>query len=253
MGGTGSLVLSTVEFEVLWHGERLGPRHVALTVPGTEPGNATLVDAAWQSLEGRGLARGRRAVAELADRLAVLANPHVSVDTWVWSDREVRALAAAAGEDAMLAVVDGDSVWLVETRDTALAEAAVSVTGDVAAGAGEPVSLPNEVLRAAEAAAGGAPGHLADELTDRGVSPDEARTLAVMCEGVTTRGQFGAQSARAGMAPRRAERVIAFHDTPHGRYLHQVWPAADGERWSTVSPADNYRLAGYVWELLDEV
>jgi hypothetical protein len=246
-------VLSTVEFDVLWRGERLGPRHVALTVSDTEGADDALVEATWQSLEGRGLARGRRAVPELADRLAVLANPHVCVDTWMWSDRESRALAAAAGEDAMLAVVDRESVWLVETRATALAEAAVSVTGEVPAGQGMPVGLPNAVLRAADAASGGAPGRLAGELTDRGISPGEADALAVMCEGMTARGQFGAASAQAGAAPKRAGRVVAFHDTPNGRYLHLVRPAASGELWSTVSPADNYRLAGCVWELLDEV
>jgi hypothetical protein len=255
VGGTGSLVLSTLEFGVLWDGERFPDRRVALMLPSlgrTADERDVLIERAWVSLAARGLARGRRAVPELADRLAVLANPVVCVDTWIRSDREVRALAAARGEQAMLAVVDGDTVWLVETRDTALAEAAVSVAGDVPAGLGEAVSVPSDVLAAADTAAG-TPGRLAEELTARGAASADARALAAMCEGITTRGQFGAESARPGRPKVRADRVVAFHDTPQGRYLHLTRRGTDGRMWATISPADNLHLAGCVWELLDEV
>jgi len=36
--------------------------------------------------------------------------------------------------------------------------------------------------------------------------------------------------------------VVAFHDTPNGRYLHLVKPSADRTEWSTITPADNQRL-----------
>ena len=47
--------------------------------------------------------------------------------------------------------------------------------------------------------------------------------------------------------------MIAFHDTPNGRYLHVVKPSADRTQWSTITPADNRVLAMSVRELLDEV
>ncbi|GDY32114.1 ESX secretion-associated protein EspG [Gandjariella thermophila] len=252
MTGTGSLVLSTLEFGVLWDGERLPDPHAALTLPPlgrTEAERATLTEKAWASLADRGLARGRRAVPELADRLAILAHPEVCVDILVRSDRETSALAAARGEQAMLAVIDGDTVFLVETRDTALAEAAVSVAGDVPAGFGEPVSLPTEILDAAAAA----PGGFADELAVRGVPGADARVLAAMCEGIATRGRFGAESTRSGRPAVRADRVVAFHDTPRGRYLNLARRDVHGRTWTTIGPADNLRLAGCVWDLLDEV
>jgi hypothetical protein len=251
VSATGSLVLSTLEFGVLWDGEHFPDRHPALALPAVgrdADGQETLVDGAWASLTARGLVRGRRAVPELADRLAVLAHPVVCVDTLIRSGREVRALAAARGEQAMLAVLDRDTVWLVETRDTALAEAAVSVAGDVPAGPGQPVRVPTDVLRAAQTS-----GRLAEGLTDRGVPPAEARALAAMCEGITARGRFGAESTRAGRPKVRADRVVALHDTPRGRYLELSRRDPDGRTWTTVGPADNLRLAGCVWELLAEV
>jgi hypothetical protein len=51
----------------------------------------------------------------------------------------------------------------------------------------------------------------------------------------------------------RADRVVAFHDTPRGRYVHLAKPNADGRMWSTVTPADNRRLVTCVQELMAEV
>ncbi|MCP2166177.1 ESX secretion-associated protein EspG [Goodfellowiella coeruleoviolacea] len=256
MTSTGSVVLSTLEFDVVWESERLPNRHVALDVPSpgiTHTERAALVGGAWESLEGRGLARSGRVVPELADRLAVLAHPAVSVDCWVWADRKISALAGAAGNDAMLAVVDRDEVWLIDTRASALAEAAVSVAGDMPAGGGRSVSLPTDELQQAAAEVGDDPELLITALARRGVPLSEAQTLAGMVSGMGTKGQFGAQRAGRQGPPERADRVIAFHDTPAGRYLHQIRPSTDGRRWSTITPADNQRLASCVWELLDEI
>jgi hypothetical protein len=73
-----------------------------------------------------------------------------------------------------------------------------------------------------------------------------------MFAGMVGRGQFGAQRA-AGRAMRRADRVVAFHDTERGRYLYLTQPSADGRVWATVTPADNRAVAAAVWELLDQV
>jgi ESX secretion-associated protein EspG len=248
--------VSTLEFDVLWESERLPAPHVALIVPSpgkTHTERAQLVAGAWESLEGRGLAEGGRAAPDVADRLALLAHPQTSVDAWVWADRQVRALAVRSGRQAMLGVIDRDKVWLIPARDTALAEAAVSVAGDTPAGPGRSVSLPSELVGDADAEAEGDPKAFITALERRGVALSEAQAMAAMLDGIGTRGQFGVERRQRDQRMSRAERVVAFHDTAEGRYLDLVRPSPDGRLWSTVTPGDNQRLAGCVWELLEEV
>lgn len=250
-------MLSTLEFDVVWEAARLVRRNVALDVPSpgiTHTERAEFVRGAWASLEGRGLARGGRVVPEIADALALLSNPQVSFDIWIRAaGRTITGLAAAAGEDAVLAVVDGDEVWLIESRGSALAEAAVSVAGDMPAGFGRSISLPNDVLRAASDEAGRSAEKLVLALERKGLPLSEAQELARMADGMGTRGQFGAERGQNGGPPLRAGRVVAFHDASSGRFLHQVRPSTDGRNWSTITPVDNARLAVCLWELLQEV
>ncbi|MET1074680.1 MAG: ESX secretion-associated protein EspG [Umezawaea sp.] len=257
MTSPGSVVLSTLEFDVVWEAARLVRRNVALDVPSpgiTHTERAEFVRRAWASLEGRGLARGGRVVPEIADALALLSNPQVSIDIWIWAGgRKITGLAAAAGEEAVLAVVDGDEVWLIESRGSALAEAAVSVAGDMPAGFGRSISLPNDVLRAASDEAGRSAEKLVLALERKGLPLSEAQELARMADGMGTRGQFGAERGQNGGPPLRAGRVVAFHDASSGRFLHQVRPSTDGRNWSTITPVDNARLAACLWELLQEV
>ncbi|AHI01938.1 ESX secretion-associated protein EspG [Kutzneria viridogrisea] len=257
MAANDTIVLSVLEFDVLWEAERFPRRHVALDVPSpgvTHSERAELVAGAWKSLEQRGLASARRAEPELSDDLALLAYPRSSVYGFVWADgRKISLLAASNGGAGLMGVVDNGEVWLIRTSGGALAEAAVSVAGDVPAGPGRSVSLPNEVLRAADASSQGDPQRLVLELERNGVPLSQAHELVGMSADMGTRGQFGVEAAQGAQRPRRANRVVAFHDTAHGRYLHLVKPSADGTLWSTVTPADNPRLAAAVWELAEEL
>lgn len=256
MGMPSTVVLSALEFDVLWEAQRFPRRHVALDVPSpgvTHAERADLVAAAWAGLEQRGLADRGRAEPELADRLALLAHPERSVDAWVWTDREIRALAVQAGRQAMLGVVDRDEVWLIPARDSSFVEAAVSVAGECPPGYGQSASLPLDTLRAADEDAGGDALVLVGQLIDRDVPVNQAQLLAGMFDGIVGRGQFCAERTPPGQRARRAGRVVAFHDTERGRYLYLTRPSADGRVWATVAPADNARLATSVWELLDEL
>lgn len=250
-----SVVLSTLEFDVVWEAERLGSRHVALDVPSpgvTHAERADLVDKAWHSLAQRGLARGNRASGDLLDMLGMLANPLVGIDVWAWADHQVSGLAASTGDHAILGVVDGDEFWLIPARSSTLAESAVSVAGELHPGVGQSVSLPHDVLIDAAGQAAGDAHALITALQDRGVPLFKAQELAGMLLGSVARGQFGAER-RGANGSRRASRVVAFHDTDAGRYLMQLEPGGDGVDWCTVAPADNALLAQRVWELLDEV
>ncbi len=251
-----SVVLSTLEFDVLWESERLPPKHVALEVPSpgtTHSERAELVAGAFGSLQRRGLAENGRAVPELADQLSLIAHARVTIDSWVWTDREIRALAVQSGERAALAVVDGAEVWLIPARPTALAESAVSIAGEAPAGPGRSVSLPTELLVSADAKSGGAPQNMITLLHQGGVPLYDAQTLVTMFTGMGPRGQLGVERAGRDQCRQRADRVVAFHDTTSGRYLYLARKSNDGRMWSTVTPADNARIAACVWELLDEV
>lgn len=251
-----SLVLSTMEFEMLWDTERLPPLHPALRVPSpgaTHTERRERVERAWASLGERGLARGRRAAGEVVDQLNLLAHPKVAIDVWFWSDREIKGLAVSTGSQALLCVVDGPEVWLIPARDSSLPESAVSVIGELRPGVGHSVSFPHDLVRAADADAKGDPKALVTALADRGVELSEAQELAGMMVGLTARGQFGAERLGRDGQMRRASRVIAFSDNDSGRYLVQLGTGADKRAWLTVAPADNKLLATRIWELLEEV
>jgi hypothetical protein len=251
-----SLVLSALEFDMLWETERLPPRHAALDVPTpgmTHTERADFVQRAWDSLAARGLARGRRASGDLIDLLNLFAHPKAAVDVWVWTDREIKGLAVSVGGQAMLGVVDRGEVWLIPARGDALAEAAVSVTGQLDPGVGQTVSLPHQVLVDANEDAQGDAKALVTALEDRQVPLWQAQEVAGMLLGQQTRGQFGVQRRGRDGSVRRAGRVVAFFDTDAGRYLFQVDRNADQRDWATITPGDNQLLTQRVRELLEEV
>ncbi|HEU5474042.1 MAG TPA: ESX secretion-associated protein EspG [Actinophytocola sp.] len=256
MPESGSVVLSTLEFDVLWERERLPARHVALDVlsPGkTHSERARLVREALDELGRRGLAEGGRATPELADWLNLLAFPQLSIDSWVWTDHEIKSLAVSAGGVGLLAVVEPAEVWLIPARDTAVAEAAVSVAGVMPAGRGYSVSVDTDLLLAADGKARGRPQELAVILREHGVSTMDAKALAAMLSGMGVRGQFCVERRQRDQHMRRADRVVAFHDNPDGRYAYLTRPNNAGKTWSTITPADNAMLVGFVRELCEEV
>jgi ESX secretion-associated protein EspG len=253
---SGTVVLSKLEFDVLWEHEKLPPKHEALTVPSpgrTHTERRSLVAQAFDGLERRGLAKRDRAVPELADWLSLLAHPQLAIDSWVWTDHRISSLAVVAGNSALLAAVDGPDVWLIPARETAIAEAAVSVAGDVVAGPGLSVSMPTDVLTAADVEARGNHRELSAALMRRGIASHYAKTVGTMVGEMNVRGQFCVTRVQRDQRMSRADRVVAFHDTPRGRYVHLARPNNDGRMWSTITPADTRRLVTCVQELIDEV
>lgn len=254
------ITLSTLEFDVVCESEALTDRrHIVLDVPSpgrTHTERAGLVAEVWPQLRSRQLAESRRdrVDPDFGDLLVLLDRPKLSLDLRIWADRAIRAQAACNGGTGLLTIVDGDVVELTPVRGSSLAEAVISVAGDASPGAGRAVSVPHEVLRDASAGAGQHDSRaLTDELRVRGVSADDAATLAAMADGMGMRGQFGVEFAPTrGSKPERAPRVVAFHDTGSGRYLHVVRANGDGQLWSTVAPSSNQLLAWYLQELITE-
>lgn len=251
-----SLVLSALEFDVAWESEGHPQPHPALRVPSpgrTYTERAELVRQAWDSLAERGLARRGRLDPEVADRLALFANYRLAVDTWVWEDRVIAGLAVVGNRYAHLAVVESGEVWLIPARASSLAESAVSVTGELPAGAGRSVSVPEQALTAADQRTDGDAKALITGLERQGVPLRDGQRLAEMSRDIQLRGQFGAERRDNEGRVRRAGRVVGFHDNPTGRFVGLTVPGVDGTGWVTVAPADNHRLIVCVRELLDEL
>jgi len=82
--------------------------------------------------------------------------------------------------------------------------------------------------------------------------PDDVNTLVEMLKNVTGSGNFGAAARNYWRKRYRADRVVSFFDTEGGRYVQIRRPAPDGTQWTTISPADQRKLAHYVNELLAE-
>ncbi|MFF0149269.1 ESAT-6 protein secretion system EspG family protein [Amycolatopsis sulphurea] len=247
-----NLVLSTLEFDVLWESLDLGARPPALGVrsPGTTHSQRrSLVESAWESLAQRRLARAGRPNSALLDQLHLLARPQFAVDVWVWAEREIHGRAVSRGSQAVLGVVDRDEVWLIPADEGSLAEAAVPVAGELGPGVGQSISVPHDILVAADAAAQGEPKALVTALEDRGLELWHAQELAGMLLGQEARGQFCAERVLRDGTVRRSPRVAAFYDTDSGRYLFQLTDDPDGRGWATVSPADNAVLLDRVREL----
>jgi hypothetical protein len=243
---TPEYLLSTREFEVLWQTLRLGRMPYPLDVPSegaTERDVKALQDRTIAGLRQRGIADDPR----LEDLMRVLGDHEVSVDAVAGLDRTVRALAAASGGQAVLAVIDGEGVGLSEIRPTALAREIVRVLPDGVAGPGSALSVRLETLQQAVALQEAEQeedsedpwGAADEELDDReallkaGLSAQDARQMDELAQNRVAGGQFGVTHGR-----HRADVVINWFDTHQGRYL---MVRSDG--WLSLSPTDNDRIA----------
>ncbi|MER5387889.1 ESX secretion-associated protein EspG [Saccharopolyspora sp. NPDC002686] len=249
------LVLSALEFDVLVEHLELETMPLVLKVPSpgrTHTERAELVDSAWRSLHGRGLGRPTDVDADLERMLRLLAHPDREVDGRLWLDRSVRVLAAAKGDEAVLVVKDGDQLTFRSASASGLPREAISVLPALPPGPGRSVSLRSSDLDAAAEEAGNNVEQLTSALQRRGLRPDDAEALTGMVSGVGARGQFGA-AARDRFGRRvRADRVVGFFDTTHGRYAQLRRESPSGDVWSTIAPVDARRLTAHLEELLTE-
>ncbi|MET8762359.1 ESX secretion-associated protein EspG [Lentzea sp. NPDC004782] len=243
---TPEYLLSPREFEVLWRTLRLGRMPYPLDVPSegaTEQELKTLQQNTLAGLRDRGLADDER----LEELLRLLDHHEVSVDAVLGLDRTVRALAASSGEQAVLAIIDGDRVGLAEIRPTGLAREIVRVLPEGEPGPGNAMSVRADTLQQAAALQeadhdeesddpwGAADDELDDSqaLQKAGLSAQDARQLGELAANRVAGGQFGVTHRRE-----RSGTVINWFDTRQGRYL-----VVNSDGWLSLSPADNDRIA----------
>jgi hypothetical protein len=207
----------------------------------------------WADLEARGLGRPVDVNPEIEELLTILSRPEREVDVRAFVGRNVRVLAASAGESAAVVELSGGSVTLRSASASGLPSAALAVLPSVAAGPGQSVTLRTADFEAAANGAGGTREGFGQALLACGMRTDDATALAEMIKDVTHMGNFGAAARDRLGRRRRATRVVSFFDTEDGRYVQVRRPADDGTLWTTISPADLRKLTHHVGELLDEV
>jgi ESX secretion-associated protein EspG len=251
------VTISALEFDVLWE-HCFGPDEVSgmplvLKVPSpgrTHAERSRLVSQAWAGLEQRGLGRSVDLDPRLEVLLGLLRRPEREIDGRLWAGRSLRLLAAATGEQAVLAVLSGDALTLRFAEVTGLPRYALSVLPAQPAGPGQSITMRTADF---EAAAQQATDKTAFEaaLRDHGVRAEDATALVTMIGDIVNQGQFGS-AARDKLGRRvRADRVLSFFDTQDGRYL-QIRRETNGELWTTISPADQRRMLQHLTDLHEE-
>lgn len=248
------VIISTLEFDVLW--EHLGLETMPLVLKVPSPGKTReerreLEDQVWRQLGARGLGGPRSLDPTLEDLLHVLNRPQQEIDGRIWLGRSVRVLAAGKGQAGVLAVLDSGQLVLRPAEADGLPREALTALPTAPAGEGHSITLPSADLDAAAASAA-TPEDLEAALRSRGLRADDAHTLAEMVRDASHRGQFGA-AARDKWGKRvRPDRVVAFYDTPKGRYLQMRRSTPGQPPWSTITPVDYRRLHHHLVELLAE-
>ncbi|WP_156893717.1 ESX secretion-associated protein EspG [Actinokineospora enzanensis] len=254
--GGSPVSLSALEFDVLWEHLDAGTMPLVVKVPSpgrTYEDRRALEDRVWAGLEERGLGRKVDLNPEIQHLFSVLARPEREVDARTWVGRGVRLLACAAGDDGVLAMLGEDAITLRRISPAGLAGSAVDALPQWAAGPGQSITLRTADFEAAANSADGTQKGFELALLARGVRGADATTLTEMISDVRGTGNFGA-AARDRLGRRvRANRVVSFFDTDHGRYVQVRRTAPDHTLWTTISPADPRKLVHHVDEVLTEV
>jgi len=234
------IVLSAVEFDVVWRSLGLGAPPVVLLLPSpgrTHTERRRIEAQAWRALRERGLGVDHG----LAEFMRRLAAPSPRVEVRVWGASTRRAVLAGG----MLAWRRDDTVVL-EPCDSATT-AVIGVLGGGRPGPGRAASVPDADLTAALRRPSGA--GLRADLVARGGDPTEAGLVGRMLHAVAERAQIAVVLTDRWGALRRSA-LLEVLDSPAGRYLLTRSHGGDGSCWATVAPVDDRRLRRRVDDLL---
>ncbi|HEX6358497.1 ESX secretion-associated protein EspG [Actinophytocola sp.] len=252
---TQPVEISALEFDVLWeHHYGLEQMPLVLKVPSpgrTDDERKRIVHDVWAGLARRGLGTPVDPHPVLTRLLHLLHRPEREIDGRMWLGGELRLLAAATGDEAVLATLSHGRLALAPADATGLPRFAVSVLPPAPAGPGQSITLPTADFEAAAKEAR-KQEELASALRTRGVRDSDATTLAEMIGDIVRQGQYGSAVRDRWGRRVRAPRVISFFDTAAGRYLQTRRTEEDQAPWTTISPADHRRLLQHVTALHEE-
>ncbi|MBB5890152.1 ESX secretion-associated protein EspG [Kutzneria kofuensis] len=252
------VTVSLAAFDILWEELRLGSTPYPFQIPSygeTYEERSRIRAAVHADLEERGVTERGRVAQPIAAAMALVARPHIQLDTISTVDVRdasssmLRAAAAARGRDAVLMVQEGQMVRLEWTRDTALAASIISLLPPTKAGPGQEISLPASLV-------GGEGRHAVPQpvavtrRTAASVSKDQQKALATMLEPEVLRlGQIGVGLYDERGRVRRLPGMSWF-DNAAGRYYSVVARGRDGQDWATVSPGDGSRMVYRLGEMI---
>ena len=238
--------LSPVELDVVWRSQPFDELPLIIDVPspgGTRAERDALEAKVWAGLVERELADDHgRPTAEVSGALGVIARRSRALQLRMFGLDPLRAILAVRGVRAVLAVLD-TNFRLAKVSKIGLTGTLLSLVPELPAGPGHTITVPAASLMAAAEAA--TPARAWKTLSDHGVNRDDARILIGMATGSIRTGQIAAERRAPNGRLTRSARIVAFHDTPKGRY--QTLRNAEH---ITVGPASRAALARSVNELL---
>jgi hypothetical protein len=258
---TGSAIrLTPTELLASWESLDLGepPLLLRLRRPGftqaAQRESRLLLHRARTALAARGLSDGTRPSAALGHLLRTLAHADYHLDIRftdpAGSQRPILGLGAVAGTHGVVVTSnDGAGPLGLQAVDgSRVAATLLNLLGEVKPGIGSPVNIPAAALDDAIAATtDGGIWSLADRLRDRGISRQEASSLARMCTGISSGGQLGATARFAG-PDRRGPWVVGFLLGETGYFLQlRRGPTV------TMCPTDKPRLLHQWRELVEHL
>ena len=241
------LVLTAVEFDVLWDDLGLGPTPAVLRLasPGrTRAERREVQTAGLRALGERGLAGPTGAGPELARLVRLLARPVEQLELRGWWGRSVRAVAARGQDAGVLAVRQDGTVTL--TACESLPSGLIGTLPPVPPGTSRSGTVPTGVLAGALATA-----DVVTALTAENVPLPEARMLDRVLGATDRSAQVVALGFDRWGGARRVGGVLGILDSRHGRHLMTRSVGPDGVEWTTVAPADTRGLRRRISELLE--
>jgi hypothetical protein len=179
--------------------------------------------------------------------LTIVARHDYAVDLQLVTTEPLQVLAAARGQEGVLAVLSGTELVLEPLTGTGVLNAVAALIGECPPGPGAPVSMPRATY--AEAMDGFArSGYSGFEtaLAVGGITGRAVRAVSTMVESRRIGAGQVAASGPGGRSP-----VVNWFDTEAGRYVVTV--QQDDEERVTIEPGDQQRLLDRVDALLDEV
>lgn len=249
-----------MEFDFVWEDLGLGVRPYPFTVGSfgeTMQERERLRQETFAGLAARGLHsgdRGERVDARLEDLLTLLVRNDFSVDGQLSVGEYLRVLAAARGDNGVLAVQTDDEVRLRQVRGTAVVTEVIGMLPDEKPGPGESVTLPRKAFDDAIDAFASS-GYLAFEaaLNAGGLTGRDLRGMSTLVEsGRHGGGQLAAN--RVDQLGRRTRTpVLNWFDTSAGRYLVRCREDRDRVEWLTLTPGDSARIGQRLTEMVASV
>ncbi|SDD44905.1 ESX secretion-associated protein EspG [Actinokineospora iranica] len=191
-----------------------------------------------------GVDRRGRLDADLAATFTVLCRPAVEFYGWYRAgDREVAALVAAIGRDAVLAVRDRDTVTLAQVDPDRLPDVLAAQTPDTPPARGQAVTVVADEMRAAAAGQ----RHTAAGVGIRQVGADIRLAQRITALPVTGGGQLYVAVRDGGGRRSAVRQPLRVADTVQGRWLNYT-PPNDGSR-VVFAPGDRPAVVGRLREM----